>query len=134
MTKRKPIDLIITIILAVVGTIGLGVGIFYVVKSNAATSDGAITVKVVDLNDTLVKEKDIEFNTGDTLVELVENNFDNVVIDNGMVMSIETLTTPTDWSTYICIYRNNEVSNVGIKDIAIEDGDIISFVNTTWVF
>ena len=48
-------------------------------------------------------------------------------------MSIETFTTPSDWSTFISIYVNNEMSMVGLLDIKFEDGIKISFINTEYV-
>lgn len=123
---------ILTIALTIFGLGIIGVGAYFVLKPSEAKSDGEITVKVVELENVLVKEKKIPYNEGDTLVSLVESNFSNVVITDGMLMSIETLTIPSDWSTYICIYKNNEMSNVGIKDITFTTGDVISFVNTAW--
>jgi hypothetical protein len=99
-------------------------------KSKEATESGIVTISVVDINNQIVKEKEISFNEGDTLVSLVQNNFDNVVMDGTMIMSIETLTTPSNWSTYICIKVNGEDSMVGIMDIVLKDGDHISFVDT----
>jgi len=55
------------------------------------------------------------------------------VISDGMIMSIETFTTPSDWSTFISIYVNDEMSMVGLLDIKFEDGTKISFINTEYV-
>lgn len=49
-------------------------------------------------------------------------------------MSIDVLTTPEDWSTFICIYVDNEMSNVGILDIQFTDGTLISFVDTEVIY
>jgi Domain of unknown function (DUF4430) len=125
--KRKTM---LTFILAIVGVALIGVGSYFVYRDNASKSQGEITIKVVDLNDVLIKEKSISYIQGDTLVSLVESHFSNVVIENGMIMSIESITTPYDWSTYICIYKNDEMSNVGIRDIEFARGDTVSFVNT----
>ena len=45
-------------------------------------------------------------------------------------MSIEDFTTPSDWSTYISIHVDNEISQVGLLEIEFEDGTMISFVMT----
>ncbi|NLE03588.1 MAG: DUF4430 domain-containing protein [Crenarchaeota archaeon] len=121
---------ILTAALAVFGLVFIAIGTYFINEANTAKGDGTITIKVIELEDVLVKEKDITFYEGDTLTQLVKSNFSNVVIDNGMVMSIESITTPNDWSTYICIYQNDVMSNVGINDIEFQDGDIVSFVNT----
>ncbi len=121
---------ILTAALAVFGLVFIAIGTYFINEANTAKGDGAITIKVIELEDALVKEKDITFYEGDTLTQLVKANFSNVVIDNGMIMSIESITTPIDWSTYICIYQNDVMSNFGINDIEFQDGDIVSFVNT----
>lgn len=121
---------ILTAALAVFGLVFIAIGTYFINEANTAKGDGTITIKVIELEDVLVKEKDITFYEGDTLTQLVKSNFSNVVIDNGMVMSIESITTPNDWSTYICIYQNDVMSNFGINDIEFQDGDIVSFVNT----
>ena len=45
-------------------------------------------------------------------------------------MSIEDFTTPSDWSTYISIYVDNKMSQVGLLEIEFMDGTLISFVMT----
>ena len=121
---------ILTAALAVFGLVFIAIGTYFINEANTAKGDGTITIRVIEFEDVLVKEKDITFYEGDTLTQLVKSNFSNVVIDNGMVMSIESITTPNDWSTYICIYQNDVMSNFGINDIEFQDGDIVSFVNT----
>lgn len=106
------------------------VGILFIQKTFTAKGDGSIQIEVVDVNEEIIKSKKITYNDGDTLVSLVEDNFDNVTITTGMLMTIETLTTPSDWSTFICIYINGEMSNEGINDLGFSDGDKISFIMT----
>lgn len=119
-----------TFILAIVGAALIGVGSYFVYHNVVSKSQGEITIKVVDLDDVLIKEKSVSYIQGDTLVSLVETHFSNVVIEDGMILSIESITTPQDWSTYICIYKNDEMSNVGITAIEFASGDTVSFVNT----
>lgn len=93
-------------------------------------ADGSIQVEVIDLEQNVLQDKSVEFMEGDTLVDLVEENFDNVTIDNGMLMTIDELTTPEDWSSFICIYVDDEMSEVGINDIVVKDGMKVSFIMT----
>ena len=81
---------------------------------------------------TIIKEKQIPFNEGDLLVDLISNNFENVTYESGMIMSILDYTTPSDWSTFISIYVNGEASLVGLKDIVFENGTKISFIITEY--
>lgn len=100
----------------------------------ASKSEGQIQVPLIDPEGNITKEKEIEFDKGYTLQYLLEENFDNVVIENGMLMSIENFTTPLDWSTFISIYVDNEISPVGLLDIEFKDGTLISFVMTEFIY
>ena len=91
---------------------------------------GSIHVEVVDLDKTIISQKEISYEEGDTLVSLIKENFDNVTFDNGMLMSIETLETPEDFSKFICIYVDDKMSEVGIEDIKYTDGTKISLILT----
>ncbi|MBQ3253699.1 MAG: hypothetical protein IJA65_04000, partial [Acholeplasmatales bacterium] len=66
--------------------------------------DGKIEVEIVSLDGDVTYEKSIKYNDGDKLVDLVSDNFDNVVIEDGMIMAIEDYETPEDWSTFLSIY------------------------------
>lgn len=118
------------IVLSVVA-LSLLVLCFGVMSSSFNAFDkGTIEVEVVDLNQTIIESKDISFEEGDNLVSLIEDHFDNVVMDNGMIMSIESLETPEDYSVFISIYVDDKMSEVGLKDIEYKDGTKISFVLT----
>ena len=69
--------------------------------------------------------------TGDMILK---ENYDNVVFENGMIMSIESMTTAPDWSYFISIYVNGEMSQVGLFDIPFTDGMWISFEMTEFVY
>lgn len=51
-----------------------------------------------------------------------------------MIMSIDVLTTPLDWSTFICIYVDDKMSNVGINDIHFTNGTRISFIDIKFYY
>ena len=129
--KRKTV---LTIALSVCGAVVIGCGTYFAYKEFKPKSAGFIEVKVIDLDNVLIKHKTIEYQKDDSLTYLVKNNFNNVKIENGMVMSIESITTPADWSTFIAIYVNDVMSNYGINDLSFKNGDIISFINTVFVW
>lgn len=127
MFKKK---LILKVILSVVA-LGLAILSVYLLKDSFKPSyDGTIIVEVIDLDGSTIKEKEIKFIEGDLLVDLISDNFENVTYDNGMIMSVENFTTPTDWSKFISIYVNDEMSSVGLKDIVFVDGTKISLIIT----
>ena len=63
-------------------------------------------------------------------MDLISNNFENVTYNDGMIMSIEKFTTPVDWSKFISIYVDDEMSMVGLADVIFKDGTKISFIIT----
>lgn len=130
MNKKK---LILSIGLSIIALALFVVCYILIAKPFSPKADGEIQIVLVDLDGSTVLEKNVEFFVGDTLDKLLQENFENVVIDKGMLMSIESFTTPADWSTYICLYVNDEMSMVGLLDIKFEDGTKIAFVNTAYV-
>ncbi len=125
---------ILIMIVSTVIAIGVIIGSYVLIaKPFEAKYDGNITVEVLDLEGNTIKSKEIGFIEGDTLVSLVEANFDNVLIKDGMIMNIEDYETPSDWSTFLSIYVDNEMSMVGILDIVFKDGTIISFRITEYI-
>ena len=127
MNKMNKKNLITTIISVV--AIAIIVAVYIILaKPFAPNSDGSIQVVLVDLDGTIVSEKEISFKKNDTLEKLLKENYDNVVIEDGMLMSIDNFTTPSDWSSYISIYVNEKMSEVGVLGIEFTDGTKISFI------
>ena len=120
-------------LVTVVAVVVLALGVVAITGNFTSKGLGEIQVELVDLEGNK-ESKNITFDEGDTLISLVEANYENVVIENGMLMAIEDYTTPSDWSTFISIYVNDEMSMVGISDIVFEDGTKISFIITEFVY
>ena len=95
--------------------------------------DGRITVNVKDTEEKLLASKEIGFKAGQTIADLLPDNFKNVTIDNGMLMTIESLTTPADWSSYIAFYINGEYAMEGVMTQPFIDADVIDFVDTVYI-
>ena len=130
MSKRNLFKIIGTVIgVALLVVVG-----FFLVDSFSAKGDGVITVRVEELDGTVLSEKEIEFYEGDTLIKLIEENFNNVVFDNGMIMEIETYKTPSDWSTFLSVYVDDKMSEVGLKDIVYVDGTKITLKVTEFIY
>lgn len=128
MNRKK---LFISIASSIIALAIIVICIICIAKPFGAKYDGEITVEVVDLDGDIIKSKGIGFNEGDTLVSLVEKNFDQVVFeDTGygpFLKEIEGYKTPADWSSYIAIYVDDKYSEVGIGSIVFENGTIVSF-------
>jgi hypothetical protein len=123
MNKKK----LIPILLSIIAAAGIVVGSILVAKHYSTKTEGNIEVTLVELDGTLKSDKKIGYKKGDTLVGLLKDNYSNVVVENGMLMSIDTFTTAADWSTFISIYVDDQMSQVGILDIKYEDYSVISF-------
>lgn len=95
-----------------------------------STVKGELHVVIIDEENNILQDKKIRFYEGDTMSDLLYSNFQNVKIDNGMIMSIDDLDTPNDWSYWICVYVNGEMSQVGILDVEFKDGTKIEFIMT----
>lgn len=124
----KKLNIILTIIISLFACIGIVFTIIFINNPDFAKTKGTVTIELVDLDDKKVLSKDINFKEKDTLVSIVSDEFDNVLIENGMVITIEELTTDTiNWSVYISILVNGEYSMVGINDIELVDELIVTF-------
>ena len=99
----------------------------------AEAVDGHVTITVKDENDKVLAEKEVGFKAGQTVADLLEANFENVTIDNGFLMTLEGLTTPADYHTYIAFYVNGEYAMQGVTTQPFADGDKIEFINTVYI-
>lgn len=100
---------------------------------NKTSGSGNIKVELVDLEGIVIKEQSIEFDSDDTLKELIESNFNNVVFDNGMLMEIEDYKTPANWETFLSVYVDGKMSMVGITDIVLVDDMVVSLIITQFI-
>ena len=124
------------ILKSILSVVALGVIVLCVVllhNSFKPDYDGIVTVEVIDLDGSIIKKKEIDFKENDQLMNLIENNFNNVTYQNGMIMSIEDYNTPSDWSTFLSIYVDDEMSMVGLADIVFIDGTKISLIITEYI-
>ena len=119
---------LLTAILAVVGVVILGIAIVWISSNFISSSDGEITIEYINGEHETIKK--IEFKKGDSLEELLKDNFNNVKFNSGMLMSIEDYDTPSDYSTFICVYVDDVMSEVGINQIDFKDGKKISLIVT----
>ena len=126
-------NLIIKIILSFIAVGIIALSVYLLKDSFKPDYDGVITVEVINLDNEVVKTKEITFKENDELTILIENNFNNVTYQNGMIMSIEDYNTPTDWSTSISIYVDDKMSEVGLSDIEFKDGTKITLIITEFI-
>ena len=126
--------LVLKLILTIAAIAVLIASIIIIRNATTANSAGTIVVEYVGVDNQVIKSKEIDYYEGDTLVKLVQENFENVVIEGTMIMGIEDYTTPSDWSTFIGIRVNGEESMVGITEIQLQDGLVVSLVITEFIY
>lgn len=131
MFKKK---LILNIALSVVAIAVVILCVFLLKDSFKPSYDGVITVEYVDVEGNVKKQKEITFVEGDSLTTLIEENFENVTFDNGMLMTIEDYVTPSTWETFIYVLVDDVASEVGLKDIEFKDGTKITLQITQLSF
>lgn len=130
MSKKGKI--VLTTVLATIAAITMVVLIVLGSKGYLSKYEGEITVEVINLDKTEKDKKEIKFKKDDNLLDIIQENFENVTYENGMIMSIEDYVTPSDWSTFIMIYVDGQMSEVGLKDIKYKDGTLITFQITSY--
>ena len=111
------------IIITIVG-VSLLAGLLVFVSINPkANDDGQCVILVYD--EELIYEKELTFKKGQTLFELMNDNF-TIVMDGNIILSIDDV--KTDFvNDYIAIYINDLYANKGIRQIELTDKDVISF-------
>ena len=126
----KKINIILTSVISVLCLAALIIVLVIKNTDQKAKVDGTIIVELLDIDNSIIKSKEVGYYVDDTLTQLIIDNFDNVVFDKGMLMEIEDYKTPADYSTFLCVYVNGEMSMVGISDIEIANGMKISLIIT----
>ena len=127
--KKLIIKIIVSVIL-----IGISIGTFFIVRNlNKNDSDGLINIKVYDINDVLVSDKNIKFKKDDKFIDILENNYTirtSVSTYGYILYDIDDIKTDFK-KTYIAIFIDDKYSNVGISGIVLYDGMRVSLKEMT---
>ena len=120
-----------------------GLGFFFYDKMQTPDGPGEITIQIINENDQLISEETYSFDEEDTLLEILDANYDITCANSNyqpttcnpesifgtVILEIEDLTT--NWTVdYIAIYINDEYSTYGVDSIVLTDGDIYRFEYT----
>ena len=103
--------------------------------------EGTVTITLVDEIGDTISSKEYDFNSDDTIFDLLEENYDigcanssyqltsecnSTLFSSRVLMKIDEI--ETDWlNTYIAIYENGEYSTLGIDNMFLNDGDVYVF-------
>ncbi len=102
-----------------------------------AEGEGFITVQIVDFEGKELFNNKIEFDTEDTLIDLLKNHktikMTGETSEYGFyIVSMCEVSASNENQTYWSIEVNGEYSLVGIADIALVDGNEIVFSLIGW--
>ena len=120
--------LIIKIIVSLI-LIGIAIGTFFIINNISSSGSGTLNIKVYDINENMVSDKDIEFKKEDKLIDILENNY-QIRTSNSIygIVLYDIDDIKTDFTTtYIAIYIDDKYSNYGVSGIKLYDGMRISF-------
>lgn len=123
--------LIIKVIISVI-LIGIAVSTFLIIDNlnkNKRDSDANINIKLYDINEVLISNKDIIVKKDEKLLDVLNNNYTirtSMSTYGAVIYDIDDIKTDFN-TTYIAIYVDDKYSNVGISYINIYDGMRITF-------
>lgn len=114
------------IVISLVAIILIALVSYFIYRGVTSKTAGEVQIVLVNLEEEIVSDKKIKFKKDMTLVNLLKENYDNVVFENGMIMKIGVLETTIDssgkWIDYIALYTNDEYSLFGVEQIELVDG------------
>ncbi len=110
--------------------IGITVGTFFIVNNlRKGDSIGTVNIKLYDIDEKLISDKNIGYNEDEKLIDLLEKNYKvrtSTSIYGYILLDIDDIKTDFK-TTYIAIYVDDNYSNVGISGIVLYDGMRIAF-------
>ncbi|AOF49290.1 DUF4430 domain-containing protein [Tetragenococcus halophilus] len=94
-------------------------------QTSQAQEEITATVEIED-EDQTVDEKEIETTTDETLMEVMQDNFD-IEEDSGMITTIEDIEQDEGENMYWTYTINEEMVNTGADETTLEDNDQVVF-------
>jgi hypothetical protein len=103
---------------------------------SSAKNDGTITIKVLDINGVELDQKEVEFNKGDTFLQVLEKSNLGFVFSESTpglgvsVLEIQGISLgATEWWSHA---YNGSLSTTGVSSQPFEDGDVFVFQIMDW--
>jgi hypothetical protein len=101
----------------------------------SAKSDGTITLTILDINGDELDAKEVEFNEGDTFIEVLEKSELGFVFSESGLYGVSVLEIKgvglgsTEWWSHT---YNGPLSLTGVSTQPFEDGDVFVFQIMDW--
>ncbi len=123
--KKLIIKILVSLIL-----IGITVGTFFIVNNlRKGDSIGTVNIKLYNIDEKLISDKNIGYKEDEKRIDLLEKNYKvrtSTSIYGYILLDIDDIKTDFK-TTYIAIYVDDNYSNVGISGIILYDGMRIAF-------
>ncbi len=123
--KKLIIKILVSLIL-----IGITIGTFFIVNNlRKGDSIGTVNIKLYDIDEKLISDKNIGYKEDEKFIDLLERNYKirtSTSIYGYILLDIDDIKTDFK-TTYIAIYVDDNYSNVGISGIVLYDGMRIAF-------
>ncbi len=123
--KKLIIKILVSLIL-----IGITIGTFFIVNNlHKGDSIGTVNIKLYDIDEKLISDKNIGYKEDEKFIDLLERNYKirtSTSIYGYILLDIDDIKTDFK-TTYIAIYVDDNYSNVGISGIVLYDGMRIAF-------
>ena len=123
--KKLIIKILVSLIL-----IGINIGTFFIVNNlRKGDSIGTVNIKLYDIDEKLISDKNIGYKEDEKFIDLLERNYKirtSTSIYGYILLDIDDIKTDFK-TTYIAIYVDDNYSNVGISGIVLYDGMRIAF-------
>lgn len=89
------------------------------------------SIELLDLEDNEVEAKTVEFEEGQSLMDVLKENFEVEEAD-GFINGIGDLHADSNEQQFISIEVNDEMAMVGANDLILEDGDKVTLSLEVW--
>lgn len=89
------------------------------------------SIELLDLEDNEVDAKTVEFEEGQSLMDVLKENYE-VDETDGFINGVDELVANSEEQQFISIEVNGELAVVGANELILEDGDEISLSLEVW--
>ncbi|WP_169864903.1 DUF4430 domain-containing protein [Sutcliffiella halmapala] len=90
-----------------------------------------VTVKLTKDGEEVISEETVEFEEGESIMEVMERNFD-LTLDGDFIVGIDGVESDTENSYFWTYTVNEEEVMVGAKEYILEADDVVQFNYAKW--
>ncbi len=127
MSKINKNGTILKIIVTIFAILLVVLALIMIREMSKTTKEGHITIVVEDILGHTIINDEVSYKVGERLIDIIDERY-TIKFDSTRTFIYDINEIKTDAvETSIIIYVNGEMSNYGVADIQLHDGDIITF-------